>query len=125
MRGRGRGEICAVRHWERQQRGIVRRGRLVDGREAQRDPAKKERDQARERRAVERSAERERQETEERQARRERCPQQQQGENERERQRRDMRSSSLGETAARDSPAREIRQWERGATRSGEEGELR
>ena len=36
-----------------------------------------------------------------------------------------MRSSSLGETAARDSPAREIRQWERGAARSGEEGELR
>ena len=95
--------------------------------------AARERDQARERRAVERSAEREsfaerereRQETEERQARRERCPQQQQGENERERQRRDMRSSSLGETAARDSPAREIRQWERGAARSGEEGELR
>ena len=42
MRGRERGETSVVRHWERQQRGIVRRGRFVNGREAQRDPAKKE-----------------------------------------------------------------------------------
>ena len=63
MRGRGRGETCAVRHWERQQRGIVRRGRFVNGREAQRDPAKKESFAEREReRERERGERRERRE---------------------------------------------------------------